>query len=66
MNLLRGILNQQNPIPGAPPVAQIQVLLALDVHEDDAAGQSDRHHDQLRPEGPPNQTTTDLLGCPLY
>lgn len=65
MYLLRGILNQQNPIPRSPPVAQIQVLLALDVHKDDAAGQPDRHHDQLCPEGPPNQTSPNLLSRPL-
>lgn len=65
MNLLRGILDQQNPIPCPPPITQVQVLLALDVHEDDAAGQPHRHHDQLRPEGPPNEATPHLLGGPL-
>lgn len=65
MNLLRSILNQQDPISRSPPVAQIQVLLALDVHKDNAAGQPNRHHDQLRPEGPPDQTPTDLFGRTL-
>lgn len=53
------------PIPSAPPVAQIQILFALDVHEHDSAGQAHRHHDQLGPEGPSYQSTAHFLGSPF-
>lgn len=53
------------PISCTPTVAQVQVLLALDVHEDDAPGKPHRHHDQLRPERPPDLSAPYLFRRPL-
>jgi hypothetical protein len=38
--------------------------LALDVHEDQAARETDGNHHQFGPEGPLQLTSSNLFGCP--
>ena len=49
-----------------PPVAQLKVHLALYVHEDHAARESDGDHDKLRPEGPVVLIQADFFNRFLY
>ncbi|GFV30004.1 hypothetical protein TNCV_3100811 [Trichonephila clavipes] len=64
--LLRCVLHVDDAVEGSPPLEQLNVHLALDVHEDEASREPDGHHDQLGPEGPLQNTRAHLLGSAVY
>lgn len=65
MDLFRRILNKQDSVPCLPAMAEMQIGLALNVHEDNPSSQSHGDHRQLRPEGPIYQTPLDIVGGPF-
>ncbi|CAN7994136.1 unnamed protein product, partial [Ixodes hexagonus] len=46
------VLHVDDPVEGPPATEQLDVHLALDVHEDQAPREADGHHDELGPERP--------------
>ena len=53
---LGAVLNRDDAVEGLEAAPQLQVDLALDVHEDEAAGEADGYNDQFGPEGPLQHT----------
>ena len=49
---LGAVLHSDDAVEGLEAAPQLQVDLTLDVHENEATGEADGHHDQLGPEGP--------------
>lgn len=49
---VRPVLDVYDPVVGLESPPQVDVDLALDVHEHQSAGEADGHHHQLGPEGP--------------
>lgn len=58
-------MNDDDAVVSAPSHAELNVHLALDVHEDDAAGEADGDDDELDPEGPVEVLVAHLLGGAL-
>lgn len=59
--LLGGVLDVDDSVEGAPPLAQPQVRFALNVHENYAPHEADGHHNQFGPKGPVEHALAHLL-----
>lgn len=54
-----------SPISRPPSIAKIEILLALNVHEHNPAGEAHRHHNQLCHERPFKSICSHLLSTSL-
>lgn len=54
--LFRAVLHGDDAVKGLEAAPQLQVDFTLYVHEDEAAGEADSHHDQLGPKWPLQHT----------
>ena len=50
------VLHEDDAVESLEASPELQVDCALDVHEDDAAREANRHHDKLGPKGPLHHT----------
>jgi len=53
------------PVILPPPVAQLSIHFALDIHEDHASSKADSNHDELGPKRPVELVQSSLLGRPV-
>lgn len=61
----RAVLNVYDAVVRAPPLAKLYVHFALNVHKDEAAGETDGDHDKLRPERPFEEPRPNFLSSPI-
>ncbi|CAN7975310.1 unnamed protein product, partial [Ixodes persulcatus] len=59
------VLHVDDPVEGPPATEQLDVHLALDIHEDQAPREADGHHDELGPEGPVQVALSHLFRRPV-
>jgi len=55
------ILDIDDPVVRAPSAAQLDIHLALNIHEHEAASETDRNDDELRPERPFKHSGVNLF-----
>lgn len=55
------ILDIDDPVVRAPSAAQLDIHLALNIHEHEAASETDRNDDELRPERPFKHSSVNLF-----
>jgi len=63
--MTRAILDIDDAVVGTPPATQLDVHFALNIHEHEATGETDRDNDKFGPERPLKHASVDLFGRPV-